>query len=65
MPSAAPLSDVGSPWAIGASEGGHKRYIAELGTLADFRALVEAARAHGIEIALDIAFQMRTRSSVT
>ena len=50
-------SDVGSPWAIGAIEGGHKTVLQELGTLADFRALVAACRTHGLELALDIAFQ--------
>jgi len=50
--------DVGSPWAIGAEEGGHKAVLPELGTLRDFRALVAKAREHGIEIALDIAFQV-------
>ncbi|MFT3717491.1 alpha-1,4-glucan--maltose-1-phosphate maltosyltransferase [Pseudorhodoferax sp.] len=49
--------DVGSPWAIGAEEGGHKDVLPALGTLADFRDLVGAANALGIEIALDIAFQ--------
>jgi starch synthase (maltosyl-transferring) len=49
--------DVGSPWAIGAAEGGHKAIHPELGTLADFRRLLARARAHGLEIALDIAFQ--------
>jgi starch synthase (maltosyl-transferring) len=49
--------DVGSPWAIGASEGGHTAVHPELGTLDDVRALVQAARAQGIDIALDIAFQ--------
>ncbi|MEO8038134.1 MAG: alpha-1,4-glucan--maltose-1-phosphate maltosyltransferase [Betaproteobacteria bacterium] len=49
--------DVGSPWAIGAAEGGHKSVHPPLGTLADFRRLVAAAHGHGIEIALDIAFQ--------
>lgn len=49
--------DVGSPWAIGATEGGHKAIHPTLGTLADFRELVAAARTHGMEIALDIAFQ--------
>ena len=29
--------DVGSPWAIGAAEGGHKAILPELGTLEDFR----------------------------
>jgi starch synthase (maltosyl-transferring) len=49
--------DPGSPWAIGAMEGGHKAIHPELGTLEDFRRLVQAARDHGLEIALDIAFQ--------
>ena len=49
--------DVGSPWAIGAAEGGHKDILPELGTMADFRHLVAAAQGHGLEIALDIAFQ--------
>jgi len=49
--------DVGSPWAIGAAEGGHMAILPALGDLADFRHLVAAARERGIEIALDIAFQ--------
>ena len=49
--------DVGSPWAIGASEGGHKDILPALGTLEDFRQLVQKAKEHGIEIALDIALQ--------
>jgi starch synthase (maltosyl-transferring) len=49
--------DVGSPWAIGAAEGGHKAVHPELGTLEDFRRLVGRAKEHGIEIALDIAYQ--------
>ncbi|MHB8668086.1 MAG: alpha-1,4-glucan--maltose-1-phosphate maltosyltransferase [Burkholderiales bacterium] len=49
--------DPGSPWAIGSDEGGHKAILPELGSMDDFRRLVEAARKHGIEIALDIAFQ--------
>lgn len=49
--------DVGSPWAIGAAEGGHKAVHPELGTLADFRRLVARARELGLELALDIAFQ--------
>jgi starch synthase (maltosyl-transferring) len=47
----------GSPWAIGGPEGGHKAVHPELGTLEDFRRLVQAARGHGLEIAMDIAFQ--------
>ncbi|HEY7167361.1 MAG TPA: alpha-1,4-glucan--maltose-1-phosphate maltosyltransferase [Candidatus Binatia bacterium] len=54
---AAGPEDVGSPWAIGAAEGGHKAIHPELGTLDDFRRLVTAAKELGIEIALDIAFQ--------
>ncbi|HEX7678208.1 MAG TPA: alpha-1,4-glucan--maltose-1-phosphate maltosyltransferase [Thermoanaerobaculia bacterium] len=50
-------SDAGSPWAIGASEGGHKSIHPSLGTMDDFRRLVEAARSRGIELAMDIAFQ--------
>jgi starch synthase (maltosyl-transferring) len=49
--------DVGSPWAIGAAEGGHTDILPELGTLDDFKHLLEAARTHGLELALDIAFQ--------
>jgi starch synthase (maltosyl-transferring) len=50
--------DPGSPWAIGAKEGGHKAVHPQLGTLDDFRHLVEAARALHLQIALDIAFQV-------
>jgi starch synthase (maltosyl-transferring) len=49
--------DVGSPWAIGSSEGGHKAVHPQLGTLDDFRRLVSKAKDLGIEVALDIAFQ--------
>ncbi|MEO6911235.1 MAG: alpha-1,4-glucan--maltose-1-phosphate maltosyltransferase [Edaphobacter sp.] len=49
--------DPGSPWAIGSKEGGHDSIHAQLGTLADFEHLVAAAREHGMELALDIAFQ--------
>ncbi|HTB67967.1 MAG TPA: maltotransferase domain-containing protein [Steroidobacteraceae bacterium] len=49
--------DVGSPWAIGSAQGGHKDILPELGSLTDFKALLGAARALGIEIALDLAFQ--------
>ena len=50
--------DVGSPWAIGAAEGGHKSVHPELGTLEDFRRFVDKAKGLGIEVALDIAFQV-------
>lgn len=49
--------DPGSPWAIGAAEGGHTSILPELGTLGDFDALVESARSLGLQVALDIAFQ--------
>ncbi|MBS0643281.1 MAG: DUF3416 domain-containing protein [Proteobacteria bacterium] len=49
--------DVGSPYAIGSAAGGHDAVHPQLGTLDDFRALVVAARGHGLEIALDFAVQ--------
>jgi starch synthase (maltosyl-transferring) len=49
--------DVGSPWAIGSKEGGHKAIHPKLGTLEDFRRLVARAREFGLEVALDLAFQ--------
>ena len=53
----AAAGDPGSPWAIGAAEGGHTAVHPQLGSLEDFRRLVTAARDHGLEIALDIAYQ--------
>ena len=49
--------DVGSPWAIGAKEGGHKAIHPELGSFDDFHELVSEAGKRNISIALDIAFQ--------
>ena len=49
--------DPGSPWAIGSSEGGHKALHPQLGGMDDFRRLVASAKAHGMELAMDIAFQ--------
>lgn len=49
--------DPGSPWAIGSAEGGHKDIHPQLGTLADFHELLQAAAERELEIALDIAFQ--------
>jgi len=49
--------DVGSPWAIGAAEGGHEAIEPSLGTEEEFRRLVAEAKEHGIEIALDFAIQ--------
>jgi starch synthase (maltosyl-transferring) len=54
---AATPEDVGSPWAIGAAEGGHKDILRQLGTLEEFRGLLAKSRELGIEIALDLAFQ--------
>jgi starch synthase (maltosyl-transferring) len=53
----ADADDVGSPWAIGAAEGGHQAVHPDLGTLEDFRRLVARARDCGLEVALDVAFQ--------
>ncbi|MGZ9138004.1 MAG: maltotransferase domain-containing protein, partial [Candidatus Deferrimicrobiaceae bacterium] len=41
---AARPEDVGSPWAIGAAEGGHKTVHPQLGTLEEFENLVRSAR---------------------
>jgi starch synthase (maltosyl-transferring) len=49
--------DPGSPYAIGAKDGGHDAIHAALGTPEDFRRLVAAAREHGLEIAIDFAIQ--------
>src|SRR5579864_8107332 len=49
--------DPGSPWAIGAAEGGHTAIHPELGTFEDFRRLIIRARGCGLEIALDLAYQ--------
>jgi starch synthase (maltosyl-transferring) len=49
--------DPGSPWAIGAAEGGHTAIHPLLGTLDEFRALVHDAASRGIDIAIDLAFQ--------
>ncbi|HUP63415.1 MAG TPA: alpha-1,4-glucan--maltose-1-phosphate maltosyltransferase [Thermoanaerobaculia bacterium] len=49
--------DVGSPWAIGGTEGGHKSLHPDLGTIEDFERIVAKAKEHGMEVAMDIAFQ--------
>lgn len=54
---AAADDDVGSPWAIGSAEGGHKAVHPQLGTLEDFRGFVERAKLYGLDVALDIALQ--------
>jgi starch synthase (maltosyl-transferring) len=48
---------LGSPWAIGSADGGHKAVHPKLGSLSDFRAFVAAAQAEGLEVALDLAYQ--------
>jgi starch synthase (maltosyl-transferring) len=50
-------AEPGSPWAIGSKEGGHCAIDPALGSFADFRHLVSAAREREIEVALDLAFQ--------
>ena len=49
--------DPGSPWAIGGRGGGHDALHPDLGSDADFDAMVAAARAAGLELALDFAIQ--------
>jgi starch synthase (maltosyl-transferring) len=53
----AEASDVGSPWAIGSAEGGHKSIHPELGTVEDFRRFRTKAADYGLDVALDIALQ--------
>ena len=50
-------SDPGVPWAIGSSDGGHDAINPELGTLQDFDNFISVAKAHKIEVALDLALQ--------
>ena len=49
--------DPGSPYAIGAAEGGHDAIHPDLGTMRGFRSFVKAARTVGLEVALDLALQ--------
>lgn len=49
--------DVGSPWGIGSQYGGHKATHPELGTIDDFKSLVNTAKNLGIEVAMDYALQ--------
>jgi len=49
--------DPGSFYAIGNEHGGHDAVEPKLGTLEDFRRLVDACRKHKMEIALDFAVQ--------
>ncbi len=54
----AQAGECGSPWAIGSEEGGHKAIHSELGTLEEFRHFVARAAELGLQVALDIAFQV-------
>ncbi len=49
--------DVGSPWGIGSVHGGHKSTHPELGSIEDFKELVQRAQELGIEVAMDYALQ--------
>ncbi len=49
--------DVGCPWAIGASTGGHKSILPELGNFDDFASLIKKANKLNVKIALDLAYQ--------
>ncbi|MFD0861638.1 alpha-1,4-glucan--maltose-1-phosphate maltosyltransferase [Sungkyunkwania multivorans] len=49
--------DVGSPWGIGSKLGGHSDIHPELGTVEDFKSLVNKAKELDIEIAMDYALQ--------
>lgn len=55
-PQAAP-EDPGSPWAIGAEEGGHKAVHPALGGMDAFERFVKKAHEAGLEVAMDLAFQ--------
>lgn len=49
--------DVGSCWGIGSKHGGHKDIHPELGSLEDFKSLIQIAKDNDIEIAMDYALQ--------
>ncbi|MCF7559535.1 alpha-1,4-glucan--maltose-1-phosphate maltosyltransferase [Sabulilitoribacter multivorans] len=49
--------DVGSCWGIGSKHGGHKDIHPELGSLEDFKSLIQTAKDNDIEIAMDYALQ--------
>jgi starch synthase (maltosyl-transferring) len=50
--------DPGSPWAIGGAEGGHKAVEPGLGTIEDFDRFVAIANRLGLDVALDLAYQV-------
>ncbi|GAB3141168.1 alpha-1,4-glucan--maltose-1-phosphate maltosyltransferase [Marisediminicola antarctica] len=49
--------DPGSPWAIGAKEGGHDAIHPDLGTITDFKFFLSTAKKNNIEVAIDLALQ--------
>ncbi len=49
--------DPGSPWAIGSDAGGHTAVDPGLGTIDDFVWFRKEAERHGLEVALDLAWQ--------
>jgi len=50
-------NDPGSPWAIGATEGGHDAIHPDLGGVDDFREFLGSAAKNGLEVAIDLALQ--------
>ena len=47
--------DPGSPYAVGAAEGGHDAVDPNIGTVADVRRLCATAAEHGMDVAMDFA----------
>ncbi|TAK48079.1 MAG: DUF3416 domain-containing protein [Saprospiraceae bacterium] len=47
----------GSPWSVGSNDGGHKAVNPQLGTLADFEDLINAASKKGLSVAIDLALR--------
>lgn len=54
---AATANEPGSPWAIGAKEGGHTTIHPKLGSMNDLSDFISSANKEGLDIALDLAFQ--------
>ena len=53
----AQAGDPGSPYAIGADDGGHTAVNPDWGTLEEFDGFVRAVQRHGMEVAIDFAIQ--------
>ncbi|MDG1730213.1 MAG: alpha-1,4-glucan--maltose-1-phosphate maltosyltransferase [Algibacter sp.] len=49
--------DVGSTWGVGSQYGGHKDIHPQLGSLDDFKSLIQRAKENNLEIAMDYALQ--------